>query len=64
MPYPILKKQTVLALVYVGDAVARALSSAAAMLINDRIAVREPSLNALGEGIDDLVLREFSTAST
>jgi hypothetical protein len=56
MSYPILKKQTVLAFVYVRNTVARALAASSAMLINDGITVREPSLNTLGKGIDDLVL--------
>ena len=54
--HPILQEKSVLALVYVGNTVARALAPAAAMLINDGVAVREPSLNARGKGIDDLVL--------
>ena len=54
--YPILQKQPVLALVYVGDAVARALAAPAAMLINDGVSVREPFFHARGKGINDLVL--------
>ena len=53
--HPILQEKSVLALVYVGNTVARALSASSAMLINDGVSVREPSLNALGKGIDDLV---------